>query len=106
MVSGARVTPSVSVTQPVVFSHSMGMNPFVFLSGTSNHDTQPIPWASNHFSHGIPYMSSHFPSSFLLSYVNPSFGSGGMMPHFSPFSFGGIHMPQPTLKVGGGNFPS
>jgi hypothetical protein len=57
------MTPSVSATQPMVFSHSMGMNPFVFPSGTSNHDTQPIPWASNHFSLGMPDMSSHFPSS-------------------------------------------
>jgi hypothetical protein len=95
------VTPSVSVTQPVVFSHSMGMNPFLFLSGTSNHDTQSIPWASNHFSHGIPYMSLHFPSSILSPYVNPSFGSGSMMPPYSPFLFGVSHIPQPTLMVRG-----
>jgi hypothetical protein len=100
------VTPSVSATQPMVFSHSMGMNPFVFLSGTPNHDTQPIPWASNHFSHGMPDMSSHFPSSVSSPYVNPSFGSGGMMPPYSPFSFGGSHIPQPTLMVGGWNIPS
>jgi hypothetical protein len=79
------MTPLVRVTQPMVFSHSMGMNPFVFLSGTSNHDTYPIPWASNHFYHGMPNMSSHFPSSVLSSYVNPSFASGGMMPPYSPF---------------------
>jgi hypothetical protein len=68
MVSGTPVTPSVSATQPMVFSHSMGMNPFVFPSGMKNHDTQPIPWASNHFSLDMPYMSSHFPSfvSFLM----------------------------------------
>jgi hypothetical protein len=71
-----------------------------------NHDTQPIPWASNHFSHGMPDMSSHFPSSVSSSYVNPSFGSGGMMPPYSPFSFGGSHIPQPTLMVGGWNLPS
>jgi hypothetical protein len=51
-------------------------------------------------------MSSHFPSSILSSYVNPSFGSCGMMPPYSPFSFGGIHIPQPTLTVGGCNIPS
>jgi hypothetical protein len=90
----------------MVFSHSMGMNPFVFSSGTMNHDTQPIPWASNNFYHGIPDMSSHSPSSFLSSYVNPSFGSGGMMPPYSPFSFGGSHIPQPTLTIGGWNIPS
>jgi hypothetical protein len=28
------------------------------------------------------------------------------MPPFSPFSFGGSHIPQPTLMVGGWNIPS
>jgi hypothetical protein len=90
----------------MVFSHSMGMNPFVFLSGMSNHDNQPMPWASNHFSHGILDMSSHFPSSVSSSYVNPSFGSRGIMPPYYSFSFGGIHIPQPTLMVGSLNIPS
>jgi hypothetical protein len=75
MVSGVPVTPSASATQPMVFSHSMGTNPFVFLSGTPKHHTQPIPWASNHFSHGMTEMSSHFPSSVSSPYVNPSFRS-------------------------------
>lgn len=92
MVSGAPMTPSVSATQPMVFSHSMGMNPFVFLSGTSNHDTQPIHWASNIFSHAMLDMSFHFPSSVLSPYVNLSFGSGNMMPPYSPFLFGGSHI--------------
>jgi hypothetical protein len=100
------VTPQVSVTQPMVFSHSMGTNPFVFSSGTLNHDTQPIPWVSNHFSIGMLDMSLHFSSFVSSPYVNPSFGSGGMMPPYSPFSFGGSHIPQPTLTVGGWNLPS
>ena len=79
------VEPLVSATQPMVFSHSMGMNPFVFLSGTLNHDTHPIPWASNHFSLGMLDTYSHFPSSVSSSYVNPSFGFGGMMPPFYSF---------------------
>jgi hypothetical protein len=98
--------PSVSTTHPMVFSHSMGTNYFVFLSGTSNHDTQPIPWASNNFSHGMLDMSSHLPSSVSLPYVNPSFGFRGMMPSYSPFSFGGSNIPQPTLTVRGWNIPS
>jgi hypothetical protein len=88
------VIPSVSATQPMVFSHSTGTNPFVFLSGMLNHDTQPIPWASNHFSLGIPDMSSHLPSFVSSPYVNTSFGSRGMMPPFSPFSFGGESYPS------------
>jgi hypothetical protein len=100
------LTPSVSATQPLVFSHSMGNNPFVFSSGISNHDTQLIPWASNHFFHGMPDVSLHLPSSVSLPYVNPSFGSGGMMTPFSPFSFGGSHIPQIIITVGGWNIPS
>jgi hypothetical protein len=106
MVSGAPVTHSSSATQPMVFAHSMGMTPFLFLSGTSNHDTQPIPWASNPFSHGISDMYSHFPSSISSPYVNPSFGSRGIMPTYSPFSFGGSHIPQLNIIVGGWNIPS
>jgi hypothetical protein len=71
------MTPSISTTQPMVFSHSMGTNPLVFLSGMLNHDTQPIPWAYNNFSHGMPYTSSHLPSSVSSPYVNLSFGSRG-----------------------------
>jgi hypothetical protein len=40
------------------------------------------------------------------SYVNPSFGSGDMMPPYSPFSFGGSHILQPTLTMRGWNIHS
>jgi hypothetical protein len=35
--------------------------------------------------------------------MNPSFGSGGMMHPFYHFSFGGSHIAQPTLVIGGCN---
>jgi hypothetical protein len=106
MDSGVPLTPSFSATSPMVFAHLMGTNLSVFHNCMSNHDTKSIPWASNIFSHGIPDMSSHFPFFVLSSYVNPSFRSGGMMPPYSPFSFGGSHIPQPTLTIGGWNLPS
>jgi hypothetical protein len=99
------MTPSVSAIQPIVFSLSTGMNPFVFSSGMSNHDTQPTPWAYNPFC-GIPDMYLHSPSSVSSTYVNPSFGFGGMIPPYSPFSFGGGHIPQPNPMVRGWNPPS
>jgi hypothetical protein len=99
-------TPSLNATQPMVSAQSMGMNPFVFLSGTPNHSTQSMPWASNPFSFGMPDMTSHLSSSILTSNVNPSFGSGGTTPPYTPFSFGGGHIPQPTPTVGGWNPPS
>jgi hypothetical protein len=51
-------------------------------------------------------MNSHLPSSILTSNVNPSFWSWGKTPPYTPFSFGGGHIPQPTPKVGGWNPPS
>jgi hypothetical protein len=37
--------PSSSATQPVSFARTMGTNPFVFLYGMQNHDSQSIPSA-------------------------------------------------------------
>jgi hypothetical protein len=51
-------------------------------------------------------MSSHFPSSVLPPYANTSFGSGGMMPPSYPSPFGGSHILQTPLMVGGWNIPS
>jgi hypothetical protein len=51
-------------------------------------------------------MNSHLSSFVSSSHVNPSFGSGGMTPPYTPFSFGGGNIPQPTPMVGGWNHPS
>jgi hypothetical protein len=51
-------------------------------------------------------MLSPFPSSPSPAYMDPSFGSGGMMAHFSTSSFDGSHIPQLILTVGGWNLPS
>jgi hypothetical protein len=51
-------------------------------------------------------MSSHLPSSVSPPYENTSFGSGGMMPPYSPSPFGGSHILQTPLTVGGWNLPS
>jgi hypothetical protein len=106
MDSGDPLTPSVNATHPILFSHFMGTNLSMLPSDMKNHDTQSIPWASNHFSHSMPDMCSHLPSFPSPSYMNPSFGSRGMMPPFSKFSFDGSYTPQPNLTVGGWNIPS
>jgi hypothetical protein len=72
----------------------MGKDPFVF------------PLATNPFSYSMPNMTSHFSSFVLMSHVSPKFGSGGMMPPYNHFSFGGGHIPQPYPMVGGYNPPS
>ena len=84
----------------------MGMNPTVFHSGIHNYDTHSMPWVSNHFPLGIPNMPSPFPSAPLPAYMNPSFGSGGMMDPLSTYSFDRSHVPQPTLTMGGWNLSS
>jgi hypothetical protein len=84
----------------------MGENPSAFYNGMPNYGTQSTPWVSNHVSHGMLDMSSHFPSSISLPYVNTSFGSGGTMPPSYPSLFGGSHILQPPLTVGGWNLPS
>jgi hypothetical protein len=106
MDSGVPLNPSFSATSPMTFSHFMGTNLFLFHNGVKNHGTWSIPWVSNHFYLDMPNMFSPFPSSSSSSYMNPIFGSGGMMTHFSTYSFDGSHIPQPNLTVGGWNLPS
>jgi hypothetical protein len=84
----------------------MGEHPSTFYNGMQNYGTQSMPWVSNHFSHGMSDMSSHLPSFVLPPYVNTSFGSGGIMPSYYPSLFGGSHILQTTLTVGGWNLPS
>jgi hypothetical protein len=105
MDSGVPLTPSFTATSPMPFTHFKGTDTSVFYNGMKNYDTQSMPWVSNHFSNGMLEMSSHFPSSASSPYVNPSCGSGGMLPPYSPFSFGGSHIPQTTLTVGVWNIP-
>jgi hypothetical protein len=95
--------PSSSATQPVSSTQPTGMNPFRSLFGMSSHDSQLIPLASNPFSFGMPEMTSQISSSFSTTSVNPSFGYGGTMPNYFPFSFGGGHIPQENPTVGGWN---
>jgi hypothetical protein len=87
-------------------THFMGTNPSTFHNGMQNYDTRSVPWVSNNFSHGMSDMSSHFPSSVSPPYANLDFGSGGMMPPYYPSLFGGSHIPQTPLMVGGWNQPS
>jgi hypothetical protein len=106
MDSGVPLAPSFSATFPMTFTHFMGKNPSVFHNGMQNYDTQSMPWVSNQFPLDMPNMTSPFPSSPSPAYMNPSFGSSGMMAPLYMSSFDRIHIPQPTLIVGGWNLPS
>jgi hypothetical protein len=65
-----------------------------------------MPWVSNDFPIDMLNMPSPFPSSPWPTYVNPIFGSEGTMALPSMSSFDRIHVPQPTLTVGGWNLSS
>jgi hypothetical protein len=107
MDSGFSLAPSFISTSPMTFTHFMGMNPSSFYNDIQNYDTRSMPWVSNHFPIYMPNIPSPFPSSPLPSYMNPSFGSGGMMtPLTATSSFDKNNFPQPTLTVGGCNLPS
>jgi hypothetical protein len=106
MDSGVSFAPSFTATHPMMPTHFMGMDPSTFYNGMQNYGTQSMPWVSNHFSHGMSDMSSHLPSSISPPYANTSFGSRGMMPPSYPSPFGGSHILQTPLTVGGWNLPS
>jgi hypothetical protein len=77
----------------------LGENSSAFYNGMQNYGSQSMPWVS--FSHGMLEMSSHFPSSVLPPYEKTSFESRGMMPPSYPPPFGGSHILQTPLMVGG-----
>jgi hypothetical protein len=103
MDSGVPFSPLYIATRPMTF---MGENPSAFYNGMQNYGTQSMPWVSNHFSHGMYDMSSHLPSSVSPPYANTSCGSGGMMPPSYPSPFGGRHILQTPLTIGGWNINS
>jgi hypothetical protein len=51
-------------------------------------------------------ISLHLPSFVSPPYESTSFGSGGMMPPSYPSLFGGSHILQTPLTIGGWNLPS
>ena len=106
MDSGVPLLPHLLLPPSMMFTHFMGKNLSAFHNGMHNYDTQLMLWVSNHFSLGMPNMPSPFPSSPWTTYMNPSFGSGGTMAPLYTYSFDRIHVPQPTLTVGGWNLPS
>jgi hypothetical protein len=109
MDSGVPFSPSFTATHPpppMMSTHLMGMDLSASHYGMQNYGTQSMPWVSDHCSHGMSDMSSHLPSSVSAPYANTSFGSGGMMPPSYPSLFGGSHILQTPLTVGGWNIPS
>jgi hypothetical protein len=82
-------------TQPIA------TNPFGSLGHSPGYNVQSIPMASSPFSYGMPNFTSQFSNSIPAAGTNASIGLGGTTPPYTPFSFGGTHVPQMTPTIGG-----
>jgi len=56
---------------------------------------------SSPFSYGIPNFTSQFSNSIPAFGPNASIGLGGTTPPYTPFLFGGFHIPQMNPNIGG-----
>jgi hypothetical protein len=55
--------------------------------------------AYNPFSYGMPNLTSHFLITIPVVGPNTSFVLGGTTPPYTPFPFGGSHIPQKNPNV-------
>jgi hypothetical protein len=82
-------------TQPIA------TNPFGSLGHSPGYNVRSIPMASSPFSYGMSNFTSHFSNSILVAGTNSSIGLGGTAHLYTPFLFGGTHVPQTTPTIGG-----
>jgi len=93
--------PIITITHPIVNTQPIAMNHFGSLGHSLGYNVQSIPMTSSPFSYGMLNFTSQFSNSILVIGPNASIGIGGIAPPYTPFSFGGTHVPQMTLTVGG-----
>jgi hypothetical protein len=93
--------PIIIVSHPIVNNQPISTNPFGSLGHSPGYNVQSIPMASSPFSYGMPNFTSQFSNSILVAGPNASIGLRGTTPPYTPFSFGGNHVPQMTPTVGG-----
>jgi hypothetical protein len=112
IVNGTPSTPSTTmvvvseasintISLPIVNTQPISMNPFGSLGHSPSYNVQSIPMASSPFSYGMSNFTSHFSNSIPVAGTNASIGLGGTNPPYTPFSFGGTHVPQMNPTVGG-----
>jgi hypothetical protein len=56
---------------------------------------------SSPFSYGMPNFTSQFSNTIPAVGPNASIGLGGTTPPYTPFLFGGSHIPQTNPNIGG-----
>jgi hypothetical protein len=79
---------------------SLASNPFGGLGNSSGYNVQSVPMASSPFSYGMPNFMSQFLTSIPATGPNTSFGLGETTPPYTPFPFGGSHIPQANPSLG------
>jgi hypothetical protein len=95
-----------TMAQPVVNSSSLASNPFGGFGHSLGYNVQSIPMASSPFSYGMPNFTSQFSTSIPAAIPNASLGLGGTTPPYTPFPFGGYHIPQKNPNIGIVPFPN
>jgi hypothetical protein len=89
-----------TMARPVVNASSLASNPFGGFGHSPSYNVQTIPMASSPFSYGMPNFTSQFSTAIPAAGPNASFGLGGTTPPYTPFPFGGSHIPQVNPNVG------
>jgi hypothetical protein len=91
----------IIVAHPIVNTQPIAMNPFGTLCHSPSYIVQSIPMASSPFFYAMLNFTSQFSNSIPAAGTNVSIGLGGTTPPYTPFSFGGTHVPQTTPTVRG-----
>jgi hypothetical protein len=104
--NGTPSTPSITMVvvaeEPIIIvAQPIATNPFGCLGHSPRYNVQSIPMASSPFSYGMPNFTSQFSNSIPATHTNFGIGIGGENPPYTPFSFGGTHLPQTTPTMGG-----
>jgi hypothetical protein len=89
-----------TVVCPIVNASSLASNPFGGFGHSPSYNVQTILMATSPFSYSMPSFTSQFSTAIPAVGHNASLGPRGTTPPYTPFSFGGSHVPQVNPNVG------
>jgi hypothetical protein len=93
--------PIITMDRPIVNAQSLTSKPFGSLGHSLRYNFQSIPMDSSPFSYGMSNFTSQFSNTIPAAGSNAIIGLGGNTPPYTPFSFGGSHMPQMIPNIRG-----
>jgi hypothetical protein len=111
IVNGTPLTPTTTtvavleaynstMARSVVNASCLASNPFGGFVHSPSYNVQSIPMDSSPFSYGMPNFTSQFSTTILAVGPNTSLGLGGTTSPYTPFPFGGSHIPQTNPNIG------